>query len=136
MTMRRVFRHAAATLAAVAACALGGVAGSHVAPQASDPNLQYEFTTHATALNEALLTGYNKFIPPRSRRRNSTGYGSEAGTDVEVQLRFYKVASVLTAEGRLEMQTWMRLYFGMTQTHAAPRPLFVAPLHASPCSPL
>ena len=105
----RAASHPHAALAAFMACAFGGAAGSHVAEQSIAPNLQYDFTTHATSLNEALLHGYDKFVPPRSQRRNASESGSLAGTDVEVQLRFYKVASVHTAEGSLSMQTWMRL---------------------------
>ncbi len=71
--------------------------------------LRYDYSEHATRLNADLLTGYNKHVPPKSVRRNSTDSGgSRAGTDVEVQVRFYKVESVSVAEGRMALQMWLR----------------------------
>ena len=49
-----------------------------------------------------------KVIPPRSERLSQY---SQAGTDVDVQLRFIKVESVKHAEGRLRVKVWMRTYW-------------------------
>ena len=64
------------------------------------------FSHHATALREHLLSGYDKAVPPLSDR---TGNYSKAGVDVAMQLRFFKVESVMAADGRMTLKVWMRL---------------------------
>ena len=64
------------------------------------------FSHHATALREHLLSGYDKSVPPPSDR---TGNYSKAGVDVAMQLRFFKVESVMAADGRMTLKVWMRL---------------------------
>jgi len=71
-------------------------------------NRGFNYSTSATWLNEHLLSGYNNFIPPPSSLRNETESHSLAGTDVRVNMRFYKVESVTTAEGRMAIQIWLR----------------------------
>ena len=64
------------------------------------------FSHHATALREHLLSGYDKSVPPPSDRANNY---SRAGVDVAMQLRFFKVESVMAADGRMTLKVWMRL---------------------------
>ena len=54
------------------------------------------FSHHATALREHLLSSYDKSVPPPSNRTNEY---SAAGVDVAMQLRFFKVESVMAASG-------------------------------------
>ena len=54
------------------------------------------FSHHATALREHLLSSYDKSVPPPSNRTNDY---SAAGVDVAMQLRFFKVESVMAASG-------------------------------------
>ena len=64
------------------------------------------FSHHATALRGHLLSGYDKSVPPPSDRTNDY---SRAGVDVAMQLRFFKVESVMAANGRMTLKVWMRL---------------------------
>ena len=64
------------------------------------------FSHHATALREHLLSSYDKSVPPPSNRTNDY---SAAGVDVAMQLRFFKVESVMAADGRMTLKVWMRL---------------------------
>ena len=88
-------------LAALACCAVA--ASARADPYGA--NRRMEYTQYATQLHEDLLTGYNKAVAPRSVRR--VNY-SEAGTDVLLQLRFFKVESVSPSNGRLAMKVWWR----------------------------
>ena len=92
-------------------------------------NMMYEYSSHASRLNWDLLLngGYNKHIPPASNRslaavpvaHDSTdtqaarpttmrSLGSMAGTDVKLQLRFYKIESVDTSTGHMHFKVWLR----------------------------
>ena len=64
------------------------------------------YTHQASALSEALLDGYVKSAPPLSTR--SVGY-SEAGTDVKLQLRFFKLESVAPSHGNMRLKVWLRM---------------------------
>ena len=64
------------------------------------------FSHHATVLRKHLLGDYDKSVPPPSNR---TSNYSKAGVDVAMQLRFFKVESVMAADGRMTLKVWMRL---------------------------
>lgn len=72
-----------------------------------DGNSQYSYTEHATRLHEDLLQGYNKIVAPRSIRVPNNL--STAGTDVYLQLRFFKVVSVMPSTGMMTLRVWWRL---------------------------
>jgi len=75
---------------------------------AEAPNAIYEYTEHATALHNKLLakSNYNSLVPPTSNRMT---LGSKAGTDVQVQLRIFKVDSLDQSAGHLNIKCWLRL---------------------------
>ena len=93
-------------------------------------SMQYtaNYTDFATQLRADLLTGYDKIVPPKSHRVGAGIYKS--GTDVEVEVRFFKVEAIRAAEGTMRLKIWLRLlwtderlswdpgdYAGLTHTH-------------------
>lgn len=77
----------------------------HVAVAAPQPIFGRHHTTQATRLREDLLRGYDKIVPPPSQR--AVNY-SQAGTEVALSIRFFKVISVKVAEGQMQLKVWMR----------------------------
>lgn len=65
-----------------------------------------EYSSYASRLHEDLLNGYNKAVAPRSVRKASY---SKAGTDVYLQVRFFKVEAVEPSIGQLRIKVWWRL---------------------------
>ena len=65
-----------------------------------------DYWVHATALSDHLLSDYDSRVPPPSNR--SVGY-SEAGTDVGVELLFYKIESLAISNGLMKLKCWLRL---------------------------
>ena len=63
------------------------------------------YTADASRLHSDLLVNYNRMVAPRSVRL--VNY-SNAGTDVMVQLRFFKVESIQQREGRMRIRVWWR----------------------------
>ena len=59
------------------------------------------FSHHATVLRKHLLGDYDKSVPPHSNR---TSTYSKAGVDVAMQLNFFKVESVMAADGRMTLK--------------------------------
>ncbi|CAJ1376545.1 unnamed protein product [Effrenium voratum] len=60
----------------------------------------------ATRLRSALLSQYDSVVPPISDRLvNYSG----AGTDVGMQIRFFKVDMVAAATGHMRLKVWVRL---------------------------
>ena len=82
---------------------------------AAAQNDAYSYTGFAERLNSDLLAGkqgvpYNKHIPPTSNRTNTLlSGGSQAGTDVNLQLRVYKIDSVDAATAHMKLKVWLRL---------------------------
>ena len=68
------------------------------------------FTMHSTHLRSHLLSGYDRHVPPTSDRSLLGVEYSSAGTDVEVQIRFFKVESVRASHGDMKLKIWMRTY--------------------------
>lgn len=66
------------------------------------------YAAHATQLHAVLFgesSNYDKTIPPSSSRDNPF---FKAGTDVTVQIRFFKVNEVSAADGRMALKVWLR----------------------------
>ena len=77
------------------------------------PDFRVDYTDHASRLHDDLLENYVKAVPPKSIRvpdRHGTIY-SFAGTDVRLQIRFFKVRDVNTYQGTLSVKVWMRMYW-------------------------
>ena len=77
-------------------------------------NRQRNYTNHATNLRDALIgdnSGYDMAAPPLSWRTKEAEaqYTSEAGTDVSLQIRFFKIESVDLATGKLRVRVWWRM---------------------------
>lgn len=70
------------------------------------PEFRKTYAADATRLREDLLDSYDKLVPPEAERPDNSY--SRAGTDVEMQIRFFKVDSVRAAEGLMRMKIWLR----------------------------
>ena len=55
-------------------------------------------------------------MPPPSNRTSSSY--SQAGVDVAMNLRFFKIESVMAADGRMALKVWLRLSW--TDRHISP----------------
>ena len=75
---------------------------------ALSPDASYGYSAHASKLHEDLLVGYVKAAPPTSHRRVQY---SKAGTDVMLQLRFYKALSVQSTTGQMDAKVWWRMWW-------------------------
>ena len=53
--------------------------------------------------------GFSKIVPPTSNRSASGADYSDSGTDVNIQIRFFKVQVVSAAEGWMRLKVWMRM---------------------------
>jgi len=47
-------------------------------------------------------------VPPMSWRTNTTAAKSAAGTDVSMQIRFYKIESIEANRGHMNLKVWLR----------------------------
>lgn len=80
------------------------------------PNFRKSYTRHATALHNHLMADYVKQVPPESVRTvdpaadglYGSGNYSDAGTDVHVQVRFFKLEEISMVTGSMKIQTWFR----------------------------
>ena len=98
---------AAAVLATTAQVSAKTLTGDH----------QRSYTSHAQRLRDTKLQGegYHKHVPASSSKRTfnfssfNISTSSEAGTDVSVQLRVFKVIEVSPAEGRMRLKVWLRM---------------------------
>jgi len=85
-------------------------------------NYAKDYSTHVTAIRaHVLLEGrYDKTVVPISARPTNAERvlppklvgeeeGSKAGTDVQMQLRFFKVDSVDPATGSMQVKVWLRM---------------------------
>ena len=66
------------------------------------------YSTYATQLHDDLLNGYNKAVPPPSVRL--VNY-SDAGTDVKLKVRFFKVEAVQPAVGLMAVKVWWKMWW-------------------------
>ena len=63
---------------------------------------------------------FSKRVPPKSNRSATSdvrygGYYSDAGTDVHMQIRFFKVQNVDAANGKMTLKVWHRLRWSDTR---------------------
>ena len=70
-------------------------------------------TDYATALRAHLLNGYDKHVPPKSNRSayGTSGGFTNTGTDVRMQIKFFKVQTVDAHEGSMKIKVWLRMYW-------------------------
>ncbi len=77
-------------------------------------NSQYEYSYNVGLLMTELLfnRSYNSKVPPTSMRDMKNGEGLLAkGTDVQVQLKIFKVESLDQSAGHLKLKVWFRMYW-------------------------
>ena len=67
------------------------------------------YTLESTRLRAALLTGYDKFSPPSSDRTLQRVDFSSGGTDVFLNVRFFKVQEVKAAAGSMRIKVWVKM---------------------------
>lgn len=69
----------------------------------------YNYTSSVTALREHLLvnSGYDKVVVPASNRTRGDHF--QSGTDVAMQVRFFKVDFVDSGTGSMQIKIWLRL---------------------------
>ena len=73
------------------------------------PQYARDYATHATALQASLLAGYNTNVPPVTNSRSPNNVAvSDAGTDIQLQLRVFKVDAVDAAHGQMSLKIWLR----------------------------
>ena len=75
---------------------------------ALSPNFQRGYADHSRQLRSDLLAAYDRFVPPKSSRGLVV---SEAGTDVELSIKFFKVKEVDASKGSMELKVWLRMYW-------------------------
>jgi len=68
-----------------------------------------EYSSYASQLREDLFDGYDMWVPPSGGPEREAVYASEAGSDVGIQIRFFKVDQVSAAEGAMKLKVWFRL---------------------------
>jgi len=75
------------------------------------PNRQRNYSAYAAQLHNDLLATYVRSQPPISDRDPAMFdvYKSQAGTDVSVQVRFFKLEAVEAAFGRMRIKVWWRM---------------------------
>ena len=76
----------------------------------SNPNLAYNYSAYADQIKASIPLDKSLPSVPRSNR-NAGPYGNltEAGTDVAVQLRVFKVEAVDATSGSMDIKVWLRL---------------------------
>ena len=91
------------------------------------PNFKATYSHFSQQLRKDLLNDYDRFVPPTAAR---AGEYSQAGTDVEMSIKFFKVQEIDAAAGAMELKIWLRMtwsdtrlswdpaaYGGITKTH-------------------
>ena len=80
-----------------------------------EPNFRSDASLWSARLRAAVLArpDVDADVPPTSDRAatasGSLGHYSDAGTDVSLDVRFFKVESVLPAEASMRLKVWVRM---------------------------
>ena len=87
-----------------------GVVSFEVASGSSggDATFSTAFTAESTRLRANLMAGYDKHVPPTSDRSAAGVTYSAAGTDIAIQVRFFKVETVRASHGDMKLKICMR----------------------------
>lgn len=76
---------------------------------AMPPQYARAYADHSTALQASLLAHYNTNVPPITSARSEKSIAvSDAGTDIKVQIRVFKVEEIAAANGRMTLKVWLR----------------------------
>ena len=76
-----------------------------------EPNFRSEASLYSAQIRQAIMTrpGFDKILPPTSNRSASGSSYSGAGTDVSMQIRFFKVQQVQAGIGTMRIKVWLRM---------------------------
>ena len=75
-----------------------------------EPNYRADANLHIQRLRRDIFNGpYDRHVAPTSNRAASGSSYSASGTDVFMQVRFFKVMEVAAAEGSMRLKVWMRM---------------------------
>ena len=90
------------------------LAASASASEALPPNLRADANLHAAHLRRDLLQRdtFDRLAPPTSVRASPA---SASGTDVGLQIRFFKVQEVVAAKGSMRLKVWVRMTWSDTR---------------------
>ncbi|CAE7416921.1 nAChRalpha1 [Symbiodinium sp. CCMP2592] len=75
-------------------------------PQALDATFTKPFGREASRLRRDLLKGYDRVVPPASDR---LAHYSGAGTEVEMQINFFKAQGLDDSTGQMRLKVWVRM---------------------------
>ena len=79
-------------------------------------------------IRAAILADYDRHVPPgETERQNTEGIVSETGTDVALQIHFFKVQSVRPAEGQMTIKVWLRMRWRDSRLGTAVPPRALCP---------
>ena len=78
------------------------------------PNLRADANLHAAHLRRDILNRdtFDRLAPPTSIRASPS---SASGTDVGIQIRFFKVQEVVAAKGSMRLKVWVRMTWSDTR---------------------
>jgi hypothetical protein len=80
-----------------------------------EPDFRADAPVWQAKIREDVLAQYDKLVLPISYR-NSTGNAySDSGTDVDMQVRFFKVQDVSAMQGSMRLKVWMRMVWTDTR---------------------
>ena len=76
-----------------------------------EADFQADASLNGEMIRQAIFNnpGFSKVMPPTSDRKAAGTTYSAAGTDVSMQLRFFKVQVVNAAEGWMRLKIWLRM---------------------------
>ena len=80
-------------------CILGGCCGLN-------PNAQKSYSYWTQRVREDRLSHYDKVAAPTAER---SCHASAAGTDVEIQIRLFKLMKVAASDGAMQLKVWWRM---------------------------
>ena len=96
-------------------CAAAAVATAQY-PATTNPNTKADGNLWAERIRQHVLAkpDFSKIIPPTSNRSDTLGAArqnvlTDTGTDVFLQIRFFKVQAIKAAEGVMQLKIWFRM---------------------------
>lgn len=87
------------------------LASGHLAASEFAPNFRSNSSLLSEKLRQDILGRpyFSRIVAPTSDRKSTGTDYSDAGTDVFMQIRFFKVQTVNAAEGWMRLKVWMRM---------------------------
>ena len=81
------------------------------------PDYRADANLHVAAIRQEVLARptFSKIVAPTSNRSETGTSYSDSGTDVFMQIRFFKVQAVAASEGAMRLKIWFRLWWKDTR---------------------